>query len=577
MISAISLHRGTGAEYGRALAIAGVLLLSGCWSGAPESLFDGSFGNGPADARIRGVVRDEAGPVPGAVVRVQATEDAATATSDGTFVLRLSDATKAGESDSVSLTAWAPGYYIGGPVEARAGEEAAEVVLERHTTADNADYAWIAARSGEGEENRCEECHSDTDDATSLLPFDEWKADAHGASATNQRFLSMYYGTDLTGRQSPPTRYFDHPDYGTVPLPPDTNREYYGPGFKLDFSDQAGNCATCHLPAAAVNAPYGTDPEAATGAGAEGITCDFCHKIWKVRLDPATAKPYDNMPGVLSYQFRRPDDDRQLFIGPLDDVAPGDDTRASLYRESRYCAPCHAATFWGVEIYNSYGEWLDSSYSDPETGRTCQDCHMPRRGVTRFARKDKGGLLRDPASIASHLMPGAADEPLLQDTAELSLNAVRKGDAVEVDVSVINAKAGHHIPTDSPLRHILLVVSANETDGTELDLLAGPVLPDWAGDLADRPGRAYAKVLEEVWTGVSPSGAYWNPTRIISDTRLPAEAEDVSQYVFTTAGGEVVISAQLLYRRAYDELMEQKGWDIPDIVMEKARVRLPSE
>ena len=35
----------------------------------------------------------------------------------------------------------------------------------------------------------------------------------------------------------------------------------------------------------------------------------------------------------------------------------------------------------GVEIDNSYGEWLDSPYSDPKTGQTCQDCHMPNGGL----------------------------------------------------------------------------------------------------------------------------------------------------------------------------------------------------
>ena len=46
--------------------------------------------------------------------------------------------------------------------------------------------------------------------------------------------------------------------------------------------------------------------------------------------------------------------------------------------EALDCAPCHFGQFWGTQIYNSFGEWLDSSYSDPETGRTCQDCHMKK-------------------------------------------------------------------------------------------------------------------------------------------------------------------------------------------------------
>ena len=43
----------------------------------------------------------------------------------------------------------------------------------------------------------------------------------------------------------------------------------------------------------------------------------------------------------------------------------------------------------GTLIYNSYGEWLDSPYSDPKTGKTCQECHMPMsdREYLSFPRK----------------------------------------------------------------------------------------------------------------------------------------------------------------------------------------------
>ena len=31
--------------------------------------------------------------------------------------------------------------------------------------------------------------------------------------------------------------------------------------------------------------------------------------------------------------------------------------------------------------------------------------------------------------------------------------------------------------------------------------------------------------------------------------------------------GTITIGVRLLFRRAYKELMDQKGWDVPDIVM----------
>ncbi|MEW5733497.1 MAG: G8 domain-containing protein [Thermodesulfobacteriota bacterium] len=83
------------------------------------------------------------------------------------------------------------------------------------------------------------------------------------------------------------------------------------------------------------------------------------------------------------------------------------------------------------------------------------------------------------------------------------------------------------------------------------------------------PGRAYAKVLEELWTGVSPTGAYWNHTRLVSDNRIAAGASDTTEYTFEKpAGNPATVRVRLLYRRAFKALMDQKKWkDVPDILM----------
>jgi hypothetical protein len=288
------------------------------------------------------------------------------------------------------------------------------------------------------------------------------------------------------------------------------------------------------------------------------------------------------MPGVMSYEFRRPHEGHQFFAGPLDDVAPGEDTFSPLQRESRFCAPCHHGVFWDVVIYNSYGEWLESPYSDPESGKTCQDCHMPPSGATRFALPEKGGLERDPATIFSHRMPGAADEELLRNAVTMSVDAEIVGEKLGVTVTVTNDLTGHHVPTDSPLRHVILLVRATGPSGNRLSQLEGSILPEWTGegDPADGcysglPGKAYAKILSEEWTRVTPTGAYWNPTRIESDNRLAAFETDVSKYVFDLGSNEeVLVGVDLIFRRAFRELMEQKGWIVPDIVMERASMRV---
>jgi len=325
-----------------------------------------------------------------------------------------------------------------------------------------------------------------------------------------------------------------------------------------------------------VNDPYGVDPNTVSGLESEGIPCDFCHKIWNVNLNPTTGVPYPNMPGVLSFEFRRPPEGHQFFAGPFDDVAPGEDTYSPIQTQSAYCAPCHFGVFWDTVIYDSFGEWLRSPYSDPDTGRTCQDCHMPHLGATHFARPEAGGLERDPKTIFSHRMPGAQDEELLKNAVTMTVDVQRDGDAIVVKVDITNDNTGHDIPTDSPLRQLILLVSATSGDGKDLQYIDGPTLPEWAGVgeveqgyYAGLPGEAYAKVLEALWTEISPTGAYWNPTRVISDNRIAALETASSTYTFSAPQtGSVLIEVRLLYRRAFIELMDWKGWDIPDIELD---------
>jgi hypothetical protein len=166
-------------------------------------------------------------------------------------------------------------------------------------------------------------------------------------------------------------------------------------------------------------------------------------------------------------------------------------------------------------------------------------------------------------------MPGAADETLLQNAVTMTTTALLEGDQVQVEVSLTNDKTGHNVPTDSPLRHLILVVQATDAASNTLLLQAGPALPEWTGNYAGQAGQVYAQILEDEWTGESPTGAFWRPIRVVSDTRLAPMATDVSQYSFTVpADGPITIEAQLIYRRAFQQLMAWKGWTDSDIVME---------
>lgn len=520
------------------------------------------------EATVSGNVVDDSGPVAGATVRIQATENETVTDYRGRFTL-----TGLQDGQAVTVSAWKEEYYCAKIEQVIPPAQYLRFVLIRYQTDDNPEYEWMPPTGQES----CATCKP----AVTAL----WQKNAHAGSAANVRFFNMFNGTDTEGNQSPPTRYSYQKDYGIIPLPPDPDKPYYGPGYKLDFPDTTGNCCACHIPGAAVNDPYGIDPNTVSGADTFGVHCDYCHKVAGVTIDNETGLPYPNMPGVLSSDVRRPfpdDPDRyQLFFGTFDDDnVPEEDTYLPLIEESRFCAPCHFGMFWDTLVYNSFGEWLESPYSDPETGQTCQQCHMPAPSVyngeviTNVA-PEEGGIERDPNTIHAHLQLGAMDEEFLQDALTMNASARRDNGTVVVEVKIINDNTGHHIPTDSPLRHLILVVEAKDASGGRLAQLGGQTIPEWCGQgdpqegyYAGLPGTAFAKILEELWTQVWPTGAYWNHTRLRSDNRIAAMQWDNSTYTFgEPAGGTANVSVKLLFRRAFIELMDLKQWDHKDIVM----------
>jgi len=523
----------------------------------------------PQPGLVSGWVQDENGPLAGATVRQKTSGDFALTDQEGYFELE-----NLSEDQPQTITAWIEGYYVGWADLDPGQTGPLTITLKPYYTYDNHEYNWFSTDGADGSAS-CAHC---------MPCYTEWIEDAHSGSATNPRFLSMYNGTDLAGNQSPLTRFTSSSDYGFIPLGPNPNEAYYGPGYKLDFPETAGNCAACHLPAQAAHSglAYGADPNLAQGIEQEGVFCEFCHKIGAVALDPKSQLPYPYMPGVLSLQLYRPSGEDQLFFGNFDDVTRRV-SKLPLESESAFCAACHYGIFWDVVIYNSYGEWLESPYSDPVSGQTCQNCHMQPVDYDYFVYPDQGGENRDRKGIFSHYMPGAADPEFLAKAARLESSARLEDGQLIVDVTVSNHNTGHKLPTDSPLRQVLLVVEALDENGTKLPLVDGPVIPAWGGEDGSRkdgyyaglPGQGYALVLRELWTNISPTGAYWNPVVVEQDTRLSPFQVDRSQYIFQfDQEGQIEIRIKLLFRRAFKTLMDQKGWNDPDILMGEQLITL---
>jgi YVTN family beta-propeller protein len=492
---------------------------------------------GKPTTSVSGVVRLQDGrAVGGAWVRVQTTPNLTYSASDGSFTLGGLT-----EGVPITVTAWYTDQkvswaYVTPPINN------VVLTLRPYDTRDNTAYVWNTSFADPANPTLgCGHCMSPS--------FQEWQHTAHAKSGTNVRFFSLYNGTDITGT-------------GVI-----------SPGYKLDFPGTVGNCATCHAPGTAYDAPFTTDMNALTGVNREGVFCEFCHKVGAVYLNPATNRPYNNAPGVISMRLYRPYGSDQIFFGSLDDV-----TRRVSYlpveRKSQFCAPCHQFSFWGTPIYQSYREWQESAY--PSEGIECQTCHMPPGTSPTFVLPEKGGLSRDPNRMASHLDLGLKDTTFMQSTVAMTLTAQPANNAAQVNVTLNNVNAGHHVPTDSPLRNMLLVITATDGQGQPLALQSGGTVPAWGGNYVGKPGKGYAKILRDVISGESPVVNYWKQTLIVSDNRLPARGIDTSSYTFALPPGSspTHITATLIFRRAFQSVEQARGWQSSDIVMAQASATL---
>ncbi len=545
---------------------------------------------------ISGTVADDKGPIAGAVVQVQGTPNQTKSAPDGSFTMHGEGL---GVNKVVTMTAWAQGHFVGWvnldpqkPIWQNGGSGVVIKLNPLYTT-DNNQYTWFTFEGKSGSAS-CSICHRE---------YKEWKKDAHGNSANNYHFIQMYTGTDMHGNTGQLTQL----ETNNTALPPDPSQPYYGPGFQLDYPSRAGNCATCHTPVAS-NTPtqqncawagchtsytaqhaastgldiQGISPVGLLGAGTDGISCEFCHKIGQVILNPHTNLPYPDMPGILSTKLYRPSGNDQLFFGTVTDVARHV-AYSSLETQSAFCAPCHYGVLGGVVgmntvtggtlIYNSYGEWLNSPWSDPKTGKTCQDCHMPKSSANYFVFPDKGGITRNYVTLHDHTMLGGTDQTLLWNAVTMKSSAAHNGNSLQVQVSITNDKTGHDMPTDAPMRSVMLVVEAQDASGRTVALQQGPTLPAWTGNYAGQPGKAFAKILKDQWTGETPTSSFWRPVTITQDTRLAPYKTDSSTYTFNLpAGSAATVKIKLIYRRYFQQLEQQKEWHDPDYTMAEATI-----
>ena len=216
-------------------------------------------------------------------------------------------------------------------------------------------------------------------------------------------------------------------------------------------------CNGCHAPlsylAGDVPPPR---PEEGSRAN-EGVTCDLCHTITGHRGDTPFNFNYIVEPGKLKQ-------------GPRPGLkSPHHETVENPFlRSAEFCGICHnEQSPFGTWVKATHLEWKQGPHG--QAGIVCQDCHMPP-APGRSARM--GEELPD---VRQHLFHGAHDPGKLAGVIEVRIHPeyrdAEPGETVQLTAVLVNAKAGHKVPSGSAEERLLwLHVEAEDAAGNRYHL-----------------------------------------------------------------------------------------------------------
>jgi hypothetical protein len=174
----------------------------------------------------------------------------------------------------------------------------------------------------------------------------------------------------------------------------------------------------------------------------------------------------------------------------------------------------------------------------------------------------KGGIARDPATLASHSFPGNQAD-MLRRCLDADVKVQTEYGRLRLDVTVRAERVGHRVPTGYIDRHLLLVARALDRNNAALPLSEGPTLPKAAGDLAGQAGWIYARLLVGE-TGNSPL-PFWIPGSEVRDTRLSPGKADRRSFLFS--GPVARVEVQLRYRPFWQAVAAARGWTDNDVLV----------
>ncbi|HPW55220.1 MAG: hypothetical protein KA072_02850 [Thermoanaerobaculaceae bacterium] len=341
-------------------------------------------------------------------------------------------------------------------------------------------------------------------------------------------------------------------------------------------ADVEAGCNGCHAPLALLAGDIPPKPPKAGTRANESVSCDLCHTV-------------TGFVGDVPYNFNWVTQPGKIKQGPRPGVvSPHHETREnSFLRSAEFCGTCHnEKDSWGLFVKSTHLEWLEGPHS--KGGVVCQDCHMPP-APGRSARM--GSELSD---LRQHLFHGAHDPGKLKGVAEVRIHPESReaepGDTVKLTAVVVNAKAGHKIPSGSAEERVLwLHVEATDAKGRTVhlpvdrtgfvdedltiasDVLAYQDIGDIKG-IADFPGLKRDGTYATMKPGdrifrlpyLDPKGrmtiAQWNTAAFGTDYRLAPLAARTETFTWKlpqdTPPGPVTVTATVYYSRLVSSVGE---------------------
>lgn len=144
-----------------------------------------------------------------------------------------------------------------------------------------------------------------------------------------------------------------------------------------------------------------------------------------------------------------------VILGPFEDSAAPHPTKFDPnFRTAQVCYRCHNVVSGPAQFYNvgpcgTYAEY-EGKFFMKERGFICQSCHMPE--IERPVATE-GPIRRG----RQHLWRGGHDPDMVRRAVAVQVTAEpsepKPGDQVKITLTLINAGAGHKLPTGDPDRH----------------------------------------------------------------------------------------------------------------------------